>query len=218
MQRLHKLFQEGDLLGPWACKDGLLFYKEQIYLLPSSPLTTNVIQGFHSATHERLHKTLQCIRSQFYWRGMKKQATYDKGRKELRFEVGDRVYLKLQPYRQHSLSGDRRHKLSARYFGPYKIIEPIEPVAYRLLLPEGSKVHPVVHVSLIKKQLKNHSIVENTLPDVGDEVDMNKRFFTSRTIPRRGRGRLRARQRQAHNRESEREGLSEVLNCKKLES
>lgn len=68
MQRLHKMFQEGELLGPWACKDGLLFFKGRIYLLPSSPLMVDVIQQFHSATHEGLHKTLQRLRSQFIGR------------------------------------------------------------------------------------------------------------------------------------------------------
>jgi transposase InsO family protein len=76
---------------------------------------------------------------------MKSQA--DKRRSEREFQVGDKVYLKLQPYVQSSVATRANHKLSFKYFGPYTILEKIGKVAYKLQLPPSATVHPVVHVS-----------------------------------------------------------------------
>lgn len=53
----------------------------------------------------------------------------DKHRSERSFEVGDSVYLKLQPYVQTSIATRASHKLSFRYFGPYQIIAKVGAVA-----------------------------------------------------------------------------------------
>lgn len=80
---------------------------------------------------------------------MKSQA--DKNRSERSFAVGDFVWLKLQPYVQSSVVARSNYKLSFRYFGPYQIESRIGSVAYRLKLPPNSSVHPVFHVSILKK-------------------------------------------------------------------
>jgi len=80
---------------------------------------------------------------------MKHQA--DKKRREVEFQVGDWVYLKIQPYHLKSLAKKRNEKLGPRFYGPYKILERIGAIAYRLELPEHSQVHLVFHVCLLKK-------------------------------------------------------------------
>jgi hypothetical protein len=76
---------------------------------------------------------------------MKKQA--DKNRTEHEFAVGTMVYLKLQPYVQSSVLPRANLKLSFKYFGPFKVLEKIGKVAYRLELPDHSAIHPMIHVS-----------------------------------------------------------------------
>ena len=94
---------------------------------------------------------MQNLVRQHFLRGqdrMKQQD--DKGRSERVFQVGDRVYLKLQPYVQSSLAPHSSQKLSFKYFGPYTEEEHIGSVAYYLALPPSAHIHPVFHVSQLK--------------------------------------------------------------------
>ncbi|GKE10223.1 hypothetical protein Tco_1413774 [Tanacetum coccineum] len=71
-----------------------------------------------------------------------RQKSYaDNRRKQLEFVVGDRVMLKVSPWKGVILFG-KKGKLTPRYVGPFEILERISPVAYRLRLPEElSGVH-----------------------------------------------------------------------------
>nr|GEY79867.1 hypothetical protein [Tanacetum cinerariifolium] len=104
----------------------------------------------------------------------------DGRRKSLEFEVGDRVMLKVSPWKGVIRFG-KNGKLAPRYVGPFEILERISPVAYRLRFPkELSGVHDTFHVSNLKKCFANASLhvpldeikVDKTLCFVGEPVEI----------------------------------------------
>ncbi|XP_038885918.1 uncharacterized protein LOC120076226 [Benincasa hispida] len=75
----------------------------------------------------------------------------NKRRRELEFEVGDRVFLRLSPWKG-ILRFRRKGKLSPRYIEPYEIVERVDPIAYKLQLPmKLTRIHDVFHVSMLRK-------------------------------------------------------------------
>ncbi|XP_038887535.1 uncharacterized protein LOC120077649 [Benincasa hispida] len=85
-------------------------------------------------------------------RARDRQKSYaDKRRRELEFEIGDKVFLKLSPWKGILRFG-RKGKLSPRYIEFYEIVERVGPTTYRLALPpELSRIHDVFHVSMLRK-------------------------------------------------------------------
>ena len=78
-------------------------------------------------------------------------------RKDIEYEVGDKVFLKESPWRKVLRFG-KKGKLSPRFIGPYEVLERIGPMAYRLaLLMELTKLHDVFHMSMLRKYRSDES-------------------------------------------------------------
>ena len=112
----------------------------------------------------------------------------------MQFEIGDRVFLKITPWKGVLRFG-RRGKLSPRFIEPYVIMSKVGRVAYRLKLPpELSKIHDTFHVSMLRKyilepshvlreqlvQLKENLTYEETPVQ---NVDHNEQVLRSKVIP-----------------------------------
>ena len=89
-------------------------------------------------------------------------------RRDVEYQLGDWVFLKFHPYRQHSIFPRAFQKLASRFYGLYQVEQRIGNVAYKLKLLEGSRIHPVFYVSLLKKKLGDTNISTPELPPIVD--------------------------------------------------
>ena len=72
--------------------------------------------------------------------------------------------MKLQPYRQLSVSQRKNFKLSPLFYGPYRVEDKVGTTAYKLKLPAEVEIHPVFHVSQLKKSIPASVTAITTLP------------------------------------------------------
>ena len=115
-------------------------------------------------------------------------------RRDLQFEIGDRVFLKISPWKG-VLRFRKRGKLSLRYIGPYEIVTKVGSVAYKLNLPpELSRIYDTLHVSMLRNyipdpshvlieqpvQLKENFTCEETPLQI---VDLKEQVLRSKVIP-----------------------------------
>ncbi|GJV44363.1 hypothetical protein Tco_1428899 [Tanacetum coccineum] len=113
-----------------------------------------------------------------------RQKSYaDVRRKPLEFQVGDRVMLKVSPWKGVVHFG-KQGKLNPRYIGPFKVLAKVGTVAYRLKLPQQlSRVHSTFHVSNLKKCLSDEPLavpldeihIDDKLRFVGEPVEIMDR-------------------------------------------
>jgi len=112
---------------------------------------------------------------------MKKQA--DKKRSERQFQVGDKMFLKLQPYVQSTLAPRSSQKLAYKFFGPYEILSRVGLVAYKLRLPASSRIHPVFHVSQLKQMVPSTEVT-SSVPDDLDILRVPEKVLGRRSVAR----------------------------------
>ena len=118
---------------------------------------------------------VQVIRQRMLEAQSRQKSYADHRRRELSFEVGDRVFLKVSPMRGVMRFG-KRGKLSPRFIGPFEILERIGDVAYRIALPPTLAVHDVFHVSMLRKYIYDPSHVLDVaqLP-MNDELEYEEK-------------------------------------------
>jgi hypothetical protein len=91
-----------------------------------------------------------------------RQAKYADQRRHFEtLNVGDMVLLSAENLKIKPVNG-RSRKLMPRFVGPYRISEVLSTVAYKLELPQDMKIHPVFHISLLKKYHANTRQTEDT--------------------------------------------------------
>lgn len=87
-------------------------------------------------------------------------------RRELQFSEGDKVLLKLRPHRQSTIHHRINQKLAPRFYGPFTILQKYSAVSYKLALPDTAKVHPIFHVSQLRRVTGNHTAVTDLPKDM----------------------------------------------------
>lgn len=113
---------------------------------------------------------------------------YNKKHQDRNFEVGDWVYVKLQPYRQATVQKRYNQKLSHKFFGPFQVLQRRGPVAYELDLPSDSRVHPVFHVSALRGRVGTGAVSTDVPAEPeGDTTLRPRRVLAKRRTRVQGR-------------------------------
>ncbi|GKC60352.1 putative reverse transcriptase domain-containing protein [Tanacetum coccineum] len=108
--------------------------------------------------HETTEKIVQ-IKSRIQAARDRQKSYANIRHKPMVFQVGDKVMLKVSPWKGVVHFG-KRGKLNPRYVGPFRVIERVRTVAYKLELPQQlSRVHNTFHVSNLKKCMSDESLV-----------------------------------------------------------
>ena len=104
---------------------------------------------------------VQVIRQRLKAASDRQKSYSDLKRKDIEYEVGDKVFLQVSPWRKVLRFG-KKGKLSLRFIGPYEVLERIRLVVYQLEIPpELAKLHDVFHVPMLRKYCADGS---HTLP------------------------------------------------------
>ncbi|GJY18644.1 putative reverse transcriptase domain-containing protein [Tanacetum coccineum] len=144
------------------------FDKGWVKNLPLAEFSYN--NSYHASIKAAPYEALygQKCRSPVCWTEDRQKSYADRKQNLIEFEVGDRVMLKVLPWKGVVRFG-KRGKLNPRYVGPFRVLAKVGKVAYRLELPqELSRVHHTFHVSNLKKCYTDEPLV---MPLEGIYVD-----------------------------------------------
>jgi hypothetical protein len=120
---------------------------------------------------------------------IQQQIYSDKGRREEVFAVGEEVLLSTRNLTPLNMKNRPTKKLTEKYTGPFKVIERIGPVAYRLQLNDKLRVHNVFHVSLLKRFKDNPELFASRkeTPPEPIEIDGETEYEVEKILDSRNR-------------------------------
>jgi hypothetical protein len=99
---------------------------------------------------------------------------YDKKREDVSFKVGDLVYIKLAKFAQsgYTLPNDTSKKLSEQRVGPFKVLQTVGRLAYKLVIPPTWKIHPVISIAHLEHHTPDpYNRQSPPLPEVIQDTD-----------------------------------------------
>jgi transposase InsO family protein len=115
------------------------------------------------------HARFQIIRDALQDSHKLQAAQYDSSKRDVSFEVGDLVYLDARHFKRQADS--KRNKLHRPFLGPYKIVDRPSSLNYKLDLPPHSRLHPVFHVSPLRRHVNRD---KNQFPGSDEDTTVDQ--------------------------------------------
>jgi hypothetical protein len=89
---------------------------------------------------------------------------------EMEFEVGDWIFLRIEPYKEMSLKQKKKdNKLKPKYHGPYKVLQRVGSMDHKLEFHPYSHVNPVFHIYFLKKVIDNKILIQTILLEINKQ-------------------------------------------------